>query len=539
MKRKSFFLSCFAVIGLTSLILIPRLNLKLELFGDGPTYFLRAQSLCAGSGYIALEMPETPPDEYTYKAGTQPYFKSERQTAGQVFLPIILSVPMKIFGNTIVVAKLTMLCLQITAFIIIYFALCAFFSPVISVLTTGLICINPLVADLFTRINSDILFMGISIGLFTLLYRFVQSKKRTFLEWLVLGIIFTLPIWMRYGSLGWVFAAEVFLILRILFFKEKGNIKEFIGFTLGVGIVLVCFVTIWEILRPGYLSFFADIHAGEKQFSPKLSMLEWFLSWFSLIAKNIFEYFLLFFSKIVFPVGGWMLKAITILFSASVIWGIIRSSRLEQFLFITFILFSRLPYFLSSQPGARYLLPVFIILLILSLKGSFALLVQFTNQNSLSPIRKSAPVIILITGIFFYTMLDFKTSFNCLIYGSQTCYTTARLELYDLCKKMNGWYSEDTIVISRKMDVVRLYSGYSGIASPIATNQFQDFSNKISPYNQVLILRDDIYQVTRDVLDPWIAENRHYLTEVLSVNQTVLYMVNTQAIRKRENDLTE
>lgn len=530
MSFKKTHLIVICILLIYAAIIFPRLNLDNELFGDGPTYYLRALALHQGLGYVALDIAPQQTELFN-ESGGQAFITKSEKTAGQPLLPVLLSIPMSIFGDDISVAKLTMLLLQFGSMLLIFFAVRFFFSRFKSFLIILLFALNPIILQRFPHINSDILFFSASVFLFSLLWRNYGKEKGSALSWLGLGALFGSLVWLRYGAIGWTFAGCVWLFVMALVTRDRDGWRKFMLFSIGAGVVIILLLAMWSVLRPGYIGWFLNAHAGDKGINPSEAQMSGVLSWVKTLLINGITYIRMIFTSVILHVGGFAGIALSIGFVVLFVFGLFRFNLATMLLFIVFIILSRLPYLFSTNPTVRYMLPYLFLLVVPVLKGAEYIGRRYLSNYTRMLSHKNIEYVILTLGVIWYTGLSLGTTLDCYRIGSGAIFSPGRLEFQQACIELQKHYPEGTILASRKLDVGRIYSGFAGIPTPSNEDQYESFNSQIANYKNVLILRDDDFEITKNVLDPWIDEYRQYLVEVVSFNNTRVYEVDIPAFK--------
>lgn len=484
--------------------------------GDNAQYYLRALSLAQGKGYIALECKTA----NGFGTGIAAF-------APAPMLPILLS-PMLIFSNTVLAAKVMYYLLLFIVLYTMLFLLSRWLGHIKATLLTGIFLFSELVSSALIRtLGTDILFSSVSIIILFFTHQIITDSKHSWKP-LLIGIFSGLLVWTRYSAISIV--AGLILLLLVLALIKKTSWKLSGMFTLG------CFISITLlVLFIGYRNadFFHeyyihhtgsnhpqnDIHTSTQNVYFHKDTFDFFIAafdyfrGFALIPVSVFIFFLF--------------RGIVINRKSVLTW-----------LLLTFCVFHLLPYLLSTSTDYRYLLPLFFPVWIFVIKG---------GENFRLPVRKQSwnlhrdaliySFLIINLLLFSYTAVrkDIADHHK----GSDSRYTTREIDFRDICKSLKGQYPDDTILISDRGALHKVWSGYSTICLPLykARNPqtyMQEYINILLAFDRALIIHDTVDVVSphqkfyAQLLEGFI---RNHKTQLHSQGNFVLYEIDIDLLR--------
>ena len=207
---------------------------KLFCGGDNAIYIILTESIVSGQGYKDMYLPEEPPHSQ-YPFG----------------FPLLLSLPLLIFGKNLIVLKSLVLLTGLVSFIFVYLIAKSLFKDKANI--TMLFYLSLPIPYLYNvRILTEIPFMCFSLGA---LYFFIRVRKNSEFFYYVSFIFATYAFFIRTAGVSLIIAMMLFLILK----------KQYKYFVIFLFIFLVFFLP-WQIRNahiPREVNYLAQLLAKD------------------------------------------------------------------------------------------------------------------------------------------------------------------------------------------------------------------------------------------------------------------------------------
>jgi len=466
------FLLLFTIIYLILSFLL--FDPKLFTGGDNAVYIILAESITGGKGYKNLHLPDEPPHTQ-YPFG----------------FPLLLSLPMLLFGPNIIILKLIVLLTSIGALFFMYKLCESFFKERVDLIMAFYVSIPTLIT--FNHwILSEMPFLCFSLGA---LYFFMKAKPGKEYLYFISFFFATYAFLIRTAGISLIIAMMLFLILK----------KQYKYFAIFLFIFLVVFLP-WQIrnvsIAPegGYLEQLLMkkpylIESG--RVGPRdLAIRGW--------NNFVFYTFLLLPLTLLTSIRSpWILGAIGVIFVVLTIIGFIerrrRISIVEYYFLFGILLLLVWPDIWATE---RFLLPILPIFMIYIYIGLFQLGRKIKFKYSVH----------LITGIFVLLNLlsIFSQARNTVVnnhaYLKGDAYAGYRRDwrnYFDVIEWIKENVPEEKIVMARKPEFVYLLSRHKSLTCPFSIDQ-----NKV---------KDAFMQSDYIILDNfiWTEASKNYLAPVI------------------------
>ncbi|MCX7996008.1 MAG: glycosyltransferase family 39 protein [candidate division WOR-3 bacterium] len=229
MPRKKYPLLLILLVIIYTILSILLFDPKLFTGGDNAVYIILAESIVTGKGYKNIYLPDEPPHTQ-YPPG----------------FPIILSIPLMIFGKNILVLKFIIFLMGLFSFVFFYYIIRKLFREWLVPFVLYYLFIPSLI-KYNHWILSEIPFLFFSLGSFYFLLKFYDKKQ---LFYFIVSSLFGIyAFFIRTAGISLIFGFALFLILK----------KEYKYLFLFLFLFLLFFIP-WEIRNAnisdgtGYLS---------------------------------------------------------------------------------------------------------------------------------------------------------------------------------------------------------------------------------------------------------------------------------------------
>lgn len=480
-RHKLLLLFLFIYIVLSFFLFDP----KLFIGGDNAVYIILAESIVSGEGYKDMYMPDEPPHSQ-YPFG----------------FPIMLSVPILIFGTNIILLKLLLLLTGLGSVYFMYKIGEYLFKEKVNIMMPFYLSI-PILITYNHRILSEMPFLCFSLGA---LYFFIKAQENKDFFYYISFIFATYSFFIRVTGISLIISMMLFLLLK----------KQYRYFCIYLLIFLVVFIP-WQIRyanissEVGYIDQFLAKHP----YSMELGRV----GFFDLIIRvweNFTYYFFTALPMTLLPVSGFLkskvlLATIGIIFTLFIIAGFLRKIKGFSFIRVYFLLNVIVlfiwPRIWSSE---RFLLPILPIYIIYMFYGIFWL-------GRRIKLRYFIPVVV---GIFvFLNLLDIVsqargTFTNNIAYvkgDKYAGYTNVWRHYFEIIDWIKENIPKGKVIMARKPELVYLIAGHKSFKYPFTYdhNKVKDAINR-SDY----IIYDNVYK--RGTAQLWLLpilgqEPRKYL----------------------------
>ena len=522
--RAIYLSSLFLLLAWMFCVFSPQMSLELTpRGGDNGQYYLRALALAEGRGYVALESASPDGTGSGFDAFTPP-----------PLVPIIMAAGMVLFGHSLAVAKVIFFIFELASILGLLFFLCWFVRPIEAILIVATFCFSWLVAMyIFPVINTDVPFCGISIMLLATLYQLKQKNNLNSFHWLLLGIGFGLLVWLKYGSVFWLAGVVVWMLWKTWKpeYPSSDRWLPFVWLVLGMAITVgILFAWIYH-QAPDFFYAYKTHHATDRISG---FALHGFSAWSSRIVDGIKFYWggadITIAAQRYF---GWFGYVTSLSFYVVVLIGIFSTKKPGAGSLIFIVALAHIfPYLLSSSQDYRYLLPLIILLWIPAVWGLRTIGKGIQKSINL-PTRLSLSHIVLLTNLLLFGYSAIRWVEPIVRYGRDIKYTDTEQDFREICDWTKDRYPLDTILISDRAALHKLWTGYSTIYLSRSEAQRPDFylpiyTQRIVSFNKVLIIHNDkkVSSPHQKFFQMWIDKNIKYVREIYEVGDFKLFEVD-------------
>lgn len=486
MKKHLNLITTALVISLCAIMIFPRLSTELMPdANDSAEYYLRALSICQGTGYTALE--DADPDPFLTFT-TPP------------LLPYLLAMFMLIFGTGIAVAKVGYFILALMAILGIFFFFRSFFDRTAAVIATAAMVLSPEVISFYPYIMTDLLNLGGSGLLLGLLARKCRLDNVPRSMWFLLGIGFGALIWMRYGNVGWIAAGGVWMLWRAVYGRESRLWREMWWFYAGAALGTLSLIVWIAVQDVSFFSSYLNWHINERPGQADVMVSTGLLS---TVFSRVFK-FILYIPQLLIVKYPLVKESLLVI----LVFGSLGSKRLWKSgwgrIILVFLFISALPYAASSMKNTRYCLPTLMLLIVPTVYGlqmAGELLSRYRQNISRNIFCHYGLAILIIWFVF----LAFPQTLLCYQQGHDAPYQQFWIEARTVAGDIRGKLEPDAVILSVATDY-RLVSAYSGYNS-LRERAHPPLNSSLAELREYLRQFGNVYAIVNDsltALDPTI-----------------------------------
>lgn len=336
-RHKLLVLFLFIYIVLSFFLFDP----KLFIGGDNAVYIILAESIVSGEGYKDMYMPDEP-SHSQYPFG----------------FPLMLSVPILIFGTNIIILKLLLLLTGLGSACFMYKIGEYLFKEKVNIIMPFYLSI-PILITYNHRILSEMPFLCFSLGA---LYFFIKAQENKNFFYYISFIFATYSFFIRVAGISLIIGMMLILLLR----------KQFKYFGVFLVIFLVVFIP-WQIRNSGisHESSYIDqlltkdqywTEPGRIGFSDLLIRLweNFTYYFFTILPMTLLPVLKFFKSKVLLAIFGFILTSFAVAGFIRRIKGI---SLIEFYFILNLIILLIWPRIWSSERLLLPILPIYIIYL--------------------------------------------------------------------------------------------------------------------------------------------------------------------------------
>jgi len=427
-------------------IIISLLHFDAKLFsgGDNAIYIILTESIVSGQGYKDMYLPEEPPHTQ-YPFG----------------FPLLLSLPLLIFGRNLIILKLLVILTGLVSFIFVYLIAKSLFKDKTYIVMLFYLSM-PIPYVYNARILTEIPFMCFSLGA---IYFFIKARKDNTLFYYISFILAIYAFFIRTAGISLIIAMMLLLIFR----------KQYKYFAIFLLAFLAVFLP-WQI---------RSVHI-----SREVSYID------QLLAKNPYEMALGRANFFDFLIRAWrnfilyafmllpkMLASIILSRLIAVILGIIfvvlmvigflkkikRFSVIEMYFIFSTIIILLWPRIWSSE---RFLLPVlpFVVYYVFDGLLSIAKKIRFEH---LSSVVIGILVLTNFVAIILYSRGTIRANMNYLKGDRYAGYPDDWRNFFTVIEWVGDNIPSDKVVMARKPEFVYLLSGRKSLTYPITNDHLR------------------------------------------------------------------
>jgi hypothetical protein len=438
-KKNKFLLLFVCIYLLLSIFLF---DPKLNTGGDNAVYIILAESIAGGKGYRNVHLPEEPPHTQ-YPPG----------------FPLLLALPILIFGSNIIILKCTVLLMGVGSVFFMYRIGECLIKEKINIIMPFYLSI-PLLIEFNHWILSEVPFLCFSLGA---VYFFIKARAHKEYFYYISFIFATYSVFIRAAGISLIIAMLLFLLLK----------KQYKYMLILLLIFLVVFVP-WQIRNMkiphegGYLEQLLAkrpywMESGRVGFRDLIIR-----GWNNFVFYAALGLPLTLLAPIASP---WILGILGLIFMILIIVGVLERRKhfsiIELYLPLGLLILLVWPEVWSNERFLLPLLPIFVIYIFFGL---------FWLERRI----KVAFFVPLVTGLFvFLNVMSigskargmFTNNIEYLKGNTYAGYTPDWRHYFSVIEWIKENVPEDELIMSRKPEFVYFLSKHKSFAHPFSLDQ--------------------------------------------------------------------
>lgn len=427
-------------------IILSLLHFDPKLFsgGDNAIYIILTESIVSGHGYRDMYLPEEPPHTQ-YPFG----------------FPLLLLLPLLIFGRNLIILKLSVLITGLISFIFVYQIARSLFKDRANIVMLFYLSM-PIPYVYNARILTEIPFMCFSLGA---LYFFIKARKNNTLFYYISFILAIYAFFIRTAGISLIIAMMLLLIFR----------KQYKYFAIFLLIFLAAFLP-WQI-RNIHISrevSYIDQLLAKNPYDMALGRAN-FLDLLTRAWENFILYAFMLLPKMLASIILSMLIAVIlgIIFIVLIVIGFLkkikRLSVMEIYVMLSMIIILLWPRIWSSE---RFLLPVIPFFVYYVYDGLLSIAKKIRFEH-FSRVVIGTLVLTNFVAIVLYSRGTIRANMNYLRGDRYAGYPDDWRHYLTVIDWVGENIPNDKVVMARKPEFVYLLSGRKSLTYPITSDHLR------------------------------------------------------------------